>query len=246
VTAINTVLWNDRADFYQDCDRHGQFSDVKSIGAYWALLDDEVIPPNRMAPFVQHLRENTAFRRPHSVPSQSADSAGYDAETGDHWRGGVWSTTNFMVLKGLRATGNNALAHEIAVNHLQNVWEVFQHTDTLWQYYAPERTAAGDQATPDSVGGTGLTPIAILLEDVIGLSTDWPQRQVVWDRRLPETGLWGVRNYPLGPDGCLNMLGDAKRIVVDTEVPFTLTIYDPKESLTAAVPAGGTEIDLSD
>jgi glycogen debranching enzyme len=242
---INETMWNEEFSFYQDIAPNGRFSRVKSIGAYWALLDRDLVPEKRLYPFVQHLRDSWSFKLPHRIPSQSADSEGYNALTGNRWRGGVWSPTNFMVLKGLRHVGQHALAHEIAVNHLQNVCAVYQHTDTFWENYAPETSTPGELAKADFVGWTGLTPIAILLEDVIGLTVDWPLRRVTWDRRLDTDSQYGVRNYPLGAEGVLELLGDREKLVVTTNTSFTLTVNDGDQTLQAAVPIGATEINLS-
>ncbi|MCP4425425.1 MAG: glycoside hydrolase [Chloroflexi bacterium] len=244
IQLINEQLWNEEAQFYQDLAPDGRFSKVKSIGAYWALLDKELTPEKRLTPFVQHLRDSWAFNVPHRIPSQSADSEGYNAKTGNSWRGAVWSSTNYMTLRGLRAVGQYVLAHEIAVNHVGNVCEAYLHTDTFWENYAPEAAAPGEPARSDSVGGTGLTPIAILLEDVIGISVDWPLRRVVWDRRLATDGRYGVRRYPLGNEGTATLMGDRETVTVTTDVPFTLTIRDAEQSLQTAVPAGETEISL--
>ncbi len=245
IHSINNMFWNEEIGFYQDIDKTGRFSPVKSISAYWALLDSELIPEKRLSHFIQPLRESWAFKLPHRIPSQSADSEGYNAETGRYWRGGVWSPTNFMVLKGLRSKGNDNLAFEIALNHVQNIWEVYQHTDTFWENYAPETAAPGEPAKPDFVGWTGLSPIAILLEDVIGINVDWPQRRVEWDRRLETSGYWGVRNYPLGPEGRMELVGNDKNIVIITDQPFTLTIRDRTQTIQTAVTVGTTDIDLS-
>lgn len=242
---INEQLWNEKAKFYQDIDRNGRFSQVKSIGAYWALLESGLVPDDRLDDFVQHLRDRQTFKTSHRVPSQSADSEGYDAETGAYWRGGVWPPTNFMVLKGLRSADYNALLHEIAVNHLQNVWEVYRHTDTFWENYAPETAVPGSPSKPNFVGWTGLSPIAILFEDIIGLWTDWPLRRVVWHRYLDSEMHYGVHNYPLGPDGKLDLIGDNEKVLVTTNVPFTLTVKNRTLNLQAAVPTGTTEIDLT-
>jgi hypothetical protein len=203
-----------------------------------------LVPEKRCEPFIQHLRDQWAFKLPHRVPSQSADSEGYNASTGHGWRGGVWPSTNFMTLKGLRTVGRHELAHKIAVNHVGNVCETFRRTDTFWQHYAPETAVPGEDARPDFVGTTGLTPIAILLEDVIGLHVDWPLRSVTWDLRLETNGRYGVGNYPLGREGTLALLGDREKVVVQTDVPFTLTIRDEEQRLQTAVPAGETEIEL--
>jgi hypothetical protein len=242
---VNASLWSDQTAFYHDADAYGRFSQVKSIGAYWALLNKDLLPPDRLDPFLRHLRDANVFRRPHRVPTLAADSETYNPATGDAWRGAVWSPTNYMLLKGLRLQGQHALAHEIAVNHLENVSTVYQHTDTFWENYAPETAAPGDPAEANFVGWTGLSPIAILLEDVIGISVDWPLRRVVWDRRWQSNGRYGVRNYALGPDGTLDLLGDKESITVTCNVPFTLTVQDDEQSLQTAVPAGTTEIALS-
>jgi hypothetical protein len=245
IPLINSRLWNEELKFYQDVSADGRFSRIKSVGAYWALMDKGIVPEDRVAEFVQPLRENWAFRMIHRVPSQSADSEGYNALTGNQWRGGVWPNANYMVLKGLRNKGFDGLAHEIALNHLSHVCDVYQRTDTIWEYYAPESVEPGADARPNVVGMSGLTPIAILLEDVIGISIDWPQRRVTWDCRLETTQGYGVRNYPLGTDGTMDLLRNGTKAVVTTDTPFTLTIKLPDENVQAAVSSGTTEIDLT-
>jgi len=241
---VNAHLWNDKSEFYHDIDPLGNFSPVKSIGAYWALLDKDMVPQERLTPFVRHLHEATSFNRAHRAPSLSADSPGYDKETGNRWCGGVWSPTNYTVLKGLRRHGRHKLAHQIAVNHLNNVCQTFQRTNTFWEYYAPETAAPGEEARSDFVGWTGLTPISILLEDVIGISVDWPLRRVTWDRRLESASAYGVRNYPLGADGKMDITGNDEAVEVVTNVPFTLTVRGREKTLQTAITAGAHTIEL--
>jgi hypothetical protein len=54
-----------------------------------------------------------------------------------------------------------------------------------------------------------------------------------------------VRNYPLGGEGTVDLLGTPEKAVVMTDVPFTLTIHANNEHVQAAVSSGTTEIDLS-
>lgn len=245
VQLVNAQMWNEEQNYYQDVDRNGRFSRVKSIGAYWGLVDRGLVPEDRLVPFVQHLRDSWSFNLPHRVPSQAADSEGYNAQSGNYWRGAVWPVTTFMVMKGLRTIGQHKLAHEIALNHMQNMCDVYEHTDTFWENYAPETAAPGDPARPNYVGTSGITPIASLLEDVIGLHVDWPLRRVSWDRQLDTTGMYGVRNYPLGSDGTLDLLGDREKLIITTDIPFTLQIREEGQLVQAAVPMGTTEIDLT-
>lgn len=241
---INAQMWRDDTGFFHDLDPSGSPTRLKSIGAYWGFLDKDLVPPEREEPFLRHLRDQKAFNRPHRVPSMAADCDGYDSETGDYWRGAVWSPTNYMVLKGLRRAGQHRLAHQIAFNHLKSVAAVFQHTDTFWENYAPEDARQGEPAKPDFVGWTGLSAISILIEDVLGISVDWPLRRVSWDRRLGHTEPYGVRNFPLGSDGRLDLFGDSSTIEVVTDTPFTLEVRDGDSSIQTAVAVGTSTISL--
>ncbi|NJN53398.1 MAG: hypothetical protein HC804_00785 [Anaerolineae bacterium] len=88
------------------------------------------------------------------------------------------------------------------------------------------------------------------MEDVIGLGVDWPHRRVYWDRRLPMEQAYGVRRYPLGEEGLLDIVGDRQQLTLTTNVPFTLVIRDAAYSeaaqhLQTAVSAGTITIDLT-
>lgn len=247
ISLINAHLWDEATAFYYDMSPRGTLSSVKSIGAYWGLLDNDLVPQSRKPPFIQHLREVNEFKRFHRIPTQSADSEGYDADSGDYWRGSVWPPTNYMVLKGLRENGFRALAHEIAMNHLERVAAVFQVTDTFWENYAPETAAPGSPARPNFVGWSGLSPISILIEDVLGICSDWPQRRIEWDRRLDCPDVYGIRQYPLGPDGVVDLLGDKDGIDITTNVPVTLIVRDEATGLSmqTAVSPGTTHFNLT-
>jgi hypothetical protein len=244
VELINRQLWNEATQFYQDVSPDGRFSNIKSIGAYWALLDAGLAPEKRLSAFIQPLRESWAFNLPHRIPTISADSEAYNAETGNRWRGGVWPELNFMVLRGLRNVGQHALAHKIALNHLQTVHQVYQDTGYFWDNYAPETAAPGEAARKNALTAC-IAPIAMLLEDVIGLGVDWPHRRVYWDRRLDTGEAYGVRRYPLGNDGFLDMVGDSFQVALTTNVPFTLVIRDATQHMQTAVGAGANTIDLT-
>ena len=224
---VKDHLWDQAEAFYFDRYRDGSLSRVKSVGAYWALLAG-VVPQEGLEKFVAHLKNPREFNRPHRVPSLSADHADY-APPGGYWLGGVWAPTNYMVLRGLTEVKENALAHEIALNHLENVVEVFQETGTLWENYAPESAAPGKPAKANFVGWTGLSPIAVLLEYALGLRPDASHGALLWDVRLLEAH--GVENYPLGLDALLNLrcaargsAGEEPVIEATANQPVTLTV----------------------
>lgn len=245
ITLINEQLWSEEADFYLDKDANGRFSSVKTIGAFWALQEPSIVPKERQLRFIQHLREPWSFGVKHPVPTQSSDSVGYNAETGNYWRGAVWPAATYMVLKGLRHYKQHKLVHKIARKHLKHITAVYEETGTLWENYAPEQQSPGDPAKQDFWGLSAITPIAILLEDVIGIHVDWPQSRVYWDKRLKTKSTFGVTNYPLGPTGTMDLLGDEQKIYVTTDTPFTLVVRDATLNMQTAVSPGTTEIDLT-
>lgn len=191
---INEKLWDDDSAYYYDLWKNGQLNHVKSIGAYWALLAD-IMDESRLARFVAHLENPDEFKRMHRIPSLSANHKQYQPD-GKYWLGGVWSPTNYMVLKGLEKNGYNKLCYEIARNHLENVVEVFRQTGTLFENYAPEYIAPGQPAKRDFVGWSGLTPISILFEYVFGIRPDYVNNKIIWHINLHEHH--GIRQYPFG------------------------------------------------
>ena len=247
----NRHLWNEKSKFYFDRRADGELSPVKHIGAYWALLAGG-IPADKVPGFVAHLKNPSEFNRAHRIPALSADDPEYSS-TGGYWCGGVWAPTNYMVLKGLAATGEGELAHEIAMNHLENVVKVFEAEDirwegaeqfrqyfhldnlqyddqhTLWENYAPDVIRPGSHSRPGYVGWTGVPPIAVLLEDVLGLSPDALANRLTWQVWLTEEH--GVRRYPFGSTGMLDLKcksrhsrRDRPSLEVHSNIPLTLDV----------------------
>ena len=237
---VNERLWNENTAFYYDELADGTLSDVQTVGTFWALLAG-VVPQERISSFVGHLEDPKRFGRPHRVPSLSADHQEYDP--GGYWLGGVWPPTNYMVLRGLDRAGYNDLAHELSREDLDHVIEVFQQTGTLWENYAPERTAPGNRAKDDFVGWSGLAPVAGLFEYVFGLRADAPSGRLLWDVRLLESH--GVHDYPFGRDGVLDLSCEARKsaeqepeIQVCSTVPLELVIRWEGREKTVVTPGG--------
>jgi len=247
----NKFLWDIASKYFFDRRPNGELLTMKHIGAYWALLTGSV-PADRLQGFVAHLDNPSEFKRVHRVPALSADDPNY-SPTGGYWCGGIWAPTNYMVLKGLAACGQNELAHQIAKNHLHNVVQVFESDDTpwlgadqfrqffhltdlsyddkhtLWENYAPDEIKPGSHSKPGYVGWTGVPPIAVLLEDVFGLSQDAVSNHLTWHVRLIEDH--GVRRYPFGSNGLMDLKCHARRspddrpsIEIHSNIPFTLQV----------------------
>ena len=222
---VNNKMWDDKTSYYYDRFRDGRLNGVKTIGSYWALLAD-VVPEERLQGFIQHLENENEFKRPHRVPSLSYDHPWYDPH-GDYWRGGVWSSTNYMVIKGLQKNGRFDTAFDIALNNVLNVAKVFETDETLYENYAPEYIKRGgtsypeykDRSRVDFVGWTGLTPISIMFEGVFGIIPNVENNRIDWHINLTEKH--GIENYPFGDKGFVTLICE-QRLSPDEEPKVTV------------------------
>ena len=146
-----------------------------------------------------------------------------------------------MILRGLDRAGYNDLAHEISREDLDDVVDVFQQTGTLWENYAPERTAPGNRAKDDFVGWSGLAPVAGFFEYVFGLRADALSGRLLWDVQLLESH--GVHGYLFDRDGVLDLscaarssAGEEPQIEARSTIPLELVIRWEGGEKTVAVP----------
>jgi hypothetical protein len=239
---VHDNLWDDKTGFLYDRYADGSLSTTKGIGAFWALHTD-VFDKKQLDRMVQQLDDTATFNRPHRVPSLSADNPKYNP-VGRYWQGGVWPGTNYMVITGLDKKGYSKQAKEIANNHYRNVFEVYKNTGTFWEYYAPEAAEPGFMARKDFVGWTGLPPIAVFIEYVLGIRSDFSEHKIIWD--ITQKEVHGMERYPFGPNGLVslkvnkrNSPEDTPVVTIDSNVPFELTLYWGKDkSKTVSVKEG--------
>lgn len=224
---VNEYLWSDEDNFLHDRYADGTLCDTKGISAFWALQTD-VLEKEKLDRLVAHLDDESEFNRTHRVPSLSADHPKYN-EAGRYWQGGVWPGTNYMVIDGLWRRGYLQEAREIALNHYGCVFDVWKNTHTFWEYYAPEAEKEGFMARKDFVGWTGLPPIAVFIEYILGIKSDYADEKIEWD--VTNLEAHGIDRYPFGPDGVVSLKAATRKdaseepvITVETNVPFNLTI----------------------
>lgn len=222
---INKHMWNPTEKYYFDRYRTGELSTTKSIASYWGLLAGSM-PNDRINAMVCHLEDTLMFARKHRVPTLSADDPNFDP-SGGYWNGAVWASTTYMVLRGLTKNGFDSLAHQIAFNHLSNVVEVFNQTNTLWENYSPDIVQGNNHS--DFVGWTGLVPISVLFEYVFGIRPDVQKNELCIDVNL--TDEYGVKQYPYGLNGSIDILckkrNDPKEkpsLSITTNEPFKLIV----------------------
>lgn len=224
---INDSLWSSERGFLYDKYADGTLCDTKGIGAFWALQTD-ILPKSKLDRMVAHLKDTTEFNRPHRVPSITADHKKYNPN-GRYWQGGVWPGTNYMLIDGLWKNGYFDLSRQIAENHFQAVFKVWQKTGTFWEYYAPESIEPGFMARKDFIGWTGLPPIAIFIEYILGIKSDYSQNIIEWD--ITKCEEHGIERYPFGPDGTIDLKVRSRKnqeqkpeISIKTSIPFTLKV----------------------
>lgn len=235
---INRWMWDEEASVYWDLDGDLEPWPVLTIAPFWTLIAD-VVPPERARRLVSHLRDPHRFWRPHPFPTLSADHPGYRAD-GGYWTGAVWAPTNYAVIKGLTRAGFADLAYEATERHLDQMATVFQETGTIWENYSAERPAPGQPAARDFVGWSGAGPIALLIEEIIGVNADAARQHVRW--RLMEDPPVGVRGLRLG-DNVISLVAEREegggiRATIEAERPFQLEVLAGQTEFVEQVPAG--------
>lgn len=188
VQAIRRHMWDEQTGFFYDLSFDMQPTGIKTAAAFWALLSG-VADEGMRCRLYAHLQDPRTFCRPHRVPVLAADEEGYHPE-GGYWAGSVWAPMDAMIVLGLKKHGQDALARDIALNHLNNLTKVFLDTGTIWENYPADFITSGDSDHRDMVGWSGLAPILFLMEYGIGLSADSRTNAVTWrlDGALPKDG----------------------------------------------------------
>jgi glycogen debranching enzyme len=220
VETINAIMWDGEGGFYWDVDSAGLASKAKTVAAFWALLA-EVAAPEQAARLVEHLRDRNSFWRRHPFPTLAADHALYQPH-GDYWRGAVWAPTNYMIIRGLRQAGHGDLAREATLRHVQAIERVYRATGTVWENYRPDEDAPGVPARPDFVGWTGCGPIALLIEEVIGVEIDAGAGTLHW--HLEEDGPHAIEQLPFGASTLDLGVDSVGGISIRCDRPCTLVV----------------------
>lgn len=247
---MNKWLWSDTDGFYHDVDTLGVQTQWKTIAAFWPMLAD-VTDKDKDAHLAAHLQDPSSFWRDNVFPALAADQE-YYSPRGGYWCGGVWAPSNYAVIKGLEKRGMDALAHLSSMRYVNAVFEVYKQTGTFWENYAPEKnngkynhgTDESDinPCRRDFIGWTGLAPISLLIENVLGFRVDAPENTVTFDlRRLDRHGIEGLHFAKTTASVIVSERADSKAAVelaVTTDRPFTLVVRRDADEKSIAVAAG--------
>ncbi len=249
---VRDFTWIESEGFFFDLDYDGAPLDAKTLAGVWPLLAG-CATEGQAADVASHLGDPAAFWRVHVFPSLAADHPAYEPD-GHYWLGGVWAPTNYSTISALDRTGHRELARDAAANHLAALYRVYADfvpdpallapeavgdgSSTLWEAYAPdafEPASRWDDAfygRQDFVGWTGVGPIALLIEQVIGLRTHAHVDTMSW--RLTRTDEHGVRGFRFG-DQLVDLIADARTHPDD---PVVLTV-DSSDAFFLEVELGG-------
>lgn len=216
VESINRHCWNSSKGFYFDVTEDDTLCNTVHIGAYWTLLSHSA-DSVKAASLINYLNNPLHFKRPHMIPTLSYSDKHFEA-SGHYWLGSVWAPTNYMTIKGLEEYGYYKLADDISLNHIKNICEVFKSFTpsedsiayeeryhdgykTIWECYSSEKVSPATRwdntfySRQDFVGWSGLGPISLLIENVLGIDVNGRENKITW--RIHRSDEHGISNLSL-------------------------------------------------
>lgn len=262
VRHMDETMWDVETRSYQNLDDAGAFVRTASIGSFWPLwirgealaVWDKgvrdwaqcVVPPDRAQIMRDQLMDARRFLGDVPFATLSRLHEEFDPR-GGYWRGSSWAPTTLMAIDGLANAGFVQDSRNAATLYVRRMSEVFRRTGTIWENYAPlvdERGAAtqGSQAKGDFVGWSGVGPIALLIESVIGVRADALGTRVRWE--IARTDRHGVTNLRVG-DATLSLVcerrgSEDEAVVVRalSDLPITLELRVGASRLEKRLEAG--------
>lgn len=248
-TRINSLMWSAETGFYHDLDKNEQRLPQKTIAGFWPLLA-ELPNADRADTLIAHLSNPETFGTDHPFPTLSADSPDFK-ETGEGFKGSVLAPFNFMVIKGLEKYQRYAFARECSIRHLYYILEGLSPANSkqkgdLYEAYLPCKEGPalcrGEKEFPRKrfLHFTGLSTVALMIENVIGLNISLPRKTVDWI--IPNLEIMGIEKLSLKRNLITILSNKSKRgweIQMESEklYYFTINILDQKKK-TLPIPSG--------
>lgn len=247
-TRLNNMMWNDDDAFYYDIDASEHQVPIKTIGAFWTLLA-EIVNEDRSERLIAHLTDPASFGTENPFPTLSADSPDYD-KRGMGYRGSVIPPFTYMIIKGLEKYNHWELARACAIRHLYFVLDSAhpngEQKQTLWEAYQPQNEGRAiwpeqpDWPRPQFLAFTGLSTVALMIENIVGLSVSLPRKTVDWI--IPNLEIMGIENLSLKRNMVTilsNKSGRGWEIHMESEklYYFTINVLGRKKK-TLPIPSG--------
>lgn len=247
-TRINNMMWNRDDGFYYSIDAAERQVPVKTIGGFWPLLA-EIPNEERAEALIEHLTNPATFGTENPFPSLSADSPDYD-KRGLGYQGSVLPHFTYMVIKGLEKYNQWELARDCAIRNmyfmLDSAHTNGEHKQTLWEAYQPQNEGRAvwpekpNWPRPQYLGFAGLATVALMIENIVGLSVSLPRKTVDWI--IPNLEIMGIENMSLKRNMVTilsNKSGRGWEIHMESEklYYFTINVLDKKKK-TLPIPSG--------
>lgn len=248
---VNRFFWDEEHHIYNDLDKDGRPITELTPGAlckhvhmFWPLMAG-FASSERAADMLKEIKNPASFNRLTGIPSLSADSAGYNTENGQYWRGAVWPPTQCMVQEGLRQAGYADDVYELAEKYHRACVADYQAHKTLCEDLAPDKILGCGQ--PDFVGWAGIGPVANLIEYVLGFDFDAPARTITWTIRQAErhglANVWfnGFKVNLIADPAAVN---SPRMVSVESGGAFTLRIKTSGKTIEEKITAGARTIEV--
>ena len=248
-TRINSLMWDDTTRFYHDLNKDGNRLSEKTIAGFWPLLA-EIPNADKAELLISHLSNPETFGTDHPFPTLSADSRSFK-KSGEGFCGSVFPAFNFMVIKGLEKYRHYELARECSIRHLYYILEGLMPNDPkekgdVYEAYLPTKEGKASMSKdsgfprPHYLITVGLSTIALMIENVIGLSISLPRKTVDWI--IPNLEIMGIENLSLKRNLITILSNKSSRgweIQMESEklYYFTINILDQKKK-TLPIPSG--------
>lgn len=248
-TRINSFMWDNETGFYHDLDKDEKRLPQKTIAGFWPLLA-ELPNADRADTLIAHLSNPATFGSEHPFPSLSMDSPDFK-ESGEGYKGSVFPTMNFMVIKGLEKYQKYEFARECAIRHLYFILEGLSPADSkskgdLYEAYLPGKEGPASLSRKTDfpkkryLHYIGLSTIALMIENIIGLNISLPRKTVDWV--IPNLEIMGIERLSLKRNLITILSNKSTRgweIQMESEklYYFTINILDQKKK-TLPIPSG--------
>lgn len=201
---INRYHWCESVGFYFDffgrssASGKVKYINSKTAAAFWSLLCGAA-KGERLERMIQHAFHPDEFYTKVPFATLSADDPNFDVN-GGYWLGGVWAPTNFALIRGLTENGRPDLAREAAIRYLDTICAVARdpaYGNTIWECYSPSAyrpatAECGEIVRADFVGWSGLAPVTMLVENIIGLHFNARNNSVTFN--MFPSQVCGLRN----------------------------------------------------
>ncbi len=248
-TRINSKMWSEEDSIYYDLDKEENPVKVKTIASFWTLLA-EIPNEDRAVSLIAHLKNPDTFGLENPFPTLSADHPEF-SDSGEGFKGSVYTPFTFMVIKGLEKYARYELAREVSIRHLYYMLDTLhlegEGEGDLYEAYLPHKE--GPAVWPGKEGfprrkyivNTALASITLMIENVLGLYISLPRKTVDWI--MPTLEIMGIEDLSLKRNMITILSNKSSRgweVRLESEklYYFTINILDEDKKKTLPIPSG--------